>query len=322
MPVTRKEHTLGSGSDRMINTADRRGSGGVSGSGGPYLPLIGGVMTGDIRITPDAGGQFGSLTKAWSLVAGLIVYTNNIYDISGDVTKINNDFNPGSNNTYDLGSSSLAFAEGYIDTLFVDDLQDVNASGHILVAEALDPKAGNTHDLGAPTLYWDLAYVDNVITDRLDSLDASGNILVADDLDPVSSGAQDLGDGTLYWQLGFVDDLDVDTLTSRVGADIIFKDSIDPNGGGNYDLGDATNYWQLGYIDDIFCDTIASRSGTSVNFQDNVDMGAKHITLTEMVAPSGATNTARIFAEINGSNKTDLRVRFQSGVSVLIATEP
>jgi hypothetical protein len=49
-------------------------------------------------------------------------------------------------------------------------------------------------------------------------------------------------------------------------------------------------------------------------------MFTNHISLTEMTAPSGATNVARIYAVVNGSN-TELRVIFQGDVDKLIATE-
>ena len=45
--------------------------------------------------------------------------------------------------------------------------------------------------------------------------------------------------------------------------------------------------------------------------------------LTEMTAPAaGAANTARIFAEDNGSGKTRLMVQFASGAAQQIAIEP
>ena len=56
---------------------------------------------------------------------------------------------------------------------------------------------------------------------------------------------------------------------------------------------------------------------------DQVKLGARHIELNEMTAPSaGATNSARIFSRDNGSGKTQVCVIFPTGAIQVLATEP
>lgn len=56
---------------------------------------------------------------------------------------------------------------------------------------------------------------------------------------------------------------------------------------------------------------------------DSLETNSIFVQLTEMTAPSaGAANTARLFAQDNGSGKTQLCVRFASGAIQVLATEP
>ena len=67
-----------------------------------------------------------------------------------------------------------------------------------------------------------------------------------------------------------------------------------------YSLGGASNRWHEIYANDF------------IDMLENYTSGT---------APSGETDRARIFS-VNNGVKTQLRVKFQSGVSVLLAEEP
>lgn len=193
-------------------------------------------------------------------------------------------------------------------------------SGGTLTGNVL-PNAGGSLDLGTSSLYWANVYTADIEVDDIESRASQDVVWINDDLDPKSGNTKDLGDSTLYWSSIYTRLFQVDEVRSRASATFVkLLDDWLPGSGGAYDLGDATFYWEVGYIDNILCDTIASRSGSSINFQDNIDMFTNHISLAEMTAPSGATNVARIYAVVNGSN-TELRVIFQGDVDKLIATE-
>lgn len=67
--------------------------------------------------------------------------------------------------------------------------------------------------------------------------------------------------------------------------------------------------------------TLTDGSDTAIHL--HTAGGANFYELTEMTAPcAGGANTARLFAVVNGSCKTELRVIFQTGASQVIATEP
>ena len=83
--------------------------------------------------------------------------------------------------------------------------------------------------------------------------------------------------------------------TARVGTD------FDPFADNANDLGGASQRWQ-----DLFL-------GRTIDLEEGFGVG---------IAPTGATNRALIFVRPDGAGKTQLRVKFQTGTSVLIAIEP
>lgn len=98
------------------------------------------------------------------IISGIISGTN--------VTTIRSDMNiiPNADGTYDIGTSSLRWAEGHFDDLYTDTLR-VAAGSKITVYEDLVPSADSTWDLGAGSLYWKDLRVDRVYTARLESVE-------------------------------------------------------------------------------------------------------------------------------------------------------
>jgi len=276
------------------------------------------------HLKPNLGNIYdlGDTGKFWGSVYVTNVYADVIQSETAQAfIKVADSIHPNSSVTYDIGSVSLAWVSVFTADLLADRLFSKSAQDNITITDDFDPAAGNTHDLGDATLYWALAYAGTLYTDGLTAL-SGDEITVTADLVPNTNNTKDLGTTSKAWAIIYTISADIDTLLSST-LHVKVADDLDPNLGGLYDLGDATLYWQTGYIDDIYADTISSRSGISVNFQDSIDLGlGNHLTFTEMTAPGGATNTARVYAVVNGSSKTDLRVIFQSGASVLIATEP
>jgi hypothetical protein len=68
--------------------------------------------------------------------------------------------------------------------------------------------------------------------------------------------------------------------------------------------------------------SVALGRSTVTDATDQVMMGGRHIALSEVAAPGvAAANGARLFAVDNGSGKTQLAVRFQTGAAIVLATE-
>lgn len=55
---------------------------------------------------------------------------------------------------------------------------------------------------------------------------------------------------------------------------------------------------------------------------DRLDLNAHFLQMTEMTAPTGSSNIAKIYAQDNGAGKTQLMVIFGTGVAQQIAIEP
>jgi hypothetical protein len=67
---------------------------------------------------------------------------------------------------------------------------------------------------------------------------------------------------------------------------------------------------------------VAIGYNTTTTAGNQVALGARHIEITEVAAPGLApTNGARLYVKDNGSGKTQLVVRFQSGAEIALATE-
>jgi hypothetical protein len=67
---------------------------------------------------------------------------------------------------------------------------------------------------------------------------------------------------------------------------------------------------------------VAIGYNTTTTAGNQVALGARHIEITEVAAPGLApTNGARLYVKDNGSGKTQLVVRFQSGAEIVLATE-
>jgi len=267
-------------------------------------------MSGDILVQTDGVSSLGSATKAWAVVYADTIAVSSLAVTTLNVTALN-------------ASQSVSTAYIYASSnIHVNDILDT--SGNVVFSnQDFNPKFGGAYDLGTSTLFWQQVFMDDLDVDKFIAKD-DNQIKIADDLDPVLTESSALGESGLVYQIIWTVFSAASTIMSGDGTlHIKVGDDLDPTYHGQIDLGDSTLYWQLGYIDDIFCDTISTRSGTGVNFLNDIDIGDNHFTFAEMTAPGSAgTNTARIYAEVNGSSKTELKVIFQSGAAIIIATEP
>ena len=170
-----------------------------------------------------------------------------------DVVITTSALRPKTDNTVDLGTSTLEFKDLFIDgtanidTLQVDESATITANltvnGNTTLGNAatdtvtvnadiasnLIPSADNTHDLGSATDEWRNIYVDG--TAQVDTLQVDESATITANL--TVNGNTVLGDA------------DTDTVT--VNAD--FASSLIPDVDNTYDLGISTNEWRNLYID-------------------------------------------------------------------------
>lgn len=69
---------------------------------------------------------------------------------------------------------------------------------------------------------------------------------------------------------------------------------------------------------------MALGQGTTTTATNQVMIGARHIALSELAADpaAAAVDGARLYIRDNGAGKTQLCIRFATGVVQVIATEP
>ena len=170
-----------------------------------------------------------------------------------DVVITTSALRPKTDNTVDLGTSTLEFKDLFIDgtanidTLQVDESATITANltvnGNTTLGNAatdtvtvnadiasnLIPSVDNTHDLGSATDEWRNIYVDG--TAQVDTLQVDESATITANL--TVNGNTVLGDA------------DTDTVT--VNAD--FASSLIPDADNTYDLGISTNEWRNLYID-------------------------------------------------------------------------
>jgi len=144
------------------------------------------------------------------------------------------------------------------------------------------PSTDNTSDLGASTLEFRDLYIDG--TAKIDTLQVDAIASFSGTSCAISSSNITLGDTNS-------DDL---YILARVKSD------IEPDADATYDLGSSSLVWNFCY-------------GANIAIPEKYAAGSE---------PTGKANTAILFCRDNGAGKTQLRVKFNTGTSVLIATEP
>lgn len=94
-------------------------------------------------------------------------------------------------------------------------------------------------------------------------------------------------------------------------------------GNGRFQIGDGTNAPDVD-VQRSAANVLQLGTGDAFHVGAATDAGGNYVQFFEQTADpaAGATNTARLFAKDNGSGKTQLVVRFPSGVVQVIATEP
>jgi hypothetical protein len=218
------------------------------------------IATGNTINASDLDGEFDAIQSAMDATTG----HNHDGTVGGgapivgigpvqDVVITTSTLRPKTDNTVDLGTSTLEFKDLFIDgtanidTLQVDESATITANltvngnttlGNAAtdtvtvtadVASNLIPSADNTYNLGSATDEWANIYIDG--TAQVDTLQVDESATITADL--TVNGNTILGSA------------DTDTVT--VNAD--FASSLIPDADNTYDLGLSTNEWRNLYID-------------------------------------------------------------------------
>lgn len=275
-------------------------------------------------IDPKAGALYdlGDNTTYWQEISGTLLSIDTLQSRNAQTfIDFIDDLTPSISNNQDLGATSKYWTLGAMGTLFVDQLDSRATQVFIDVNDDLVGTTGGAKDLGNVSKYWQLGIIDAITVDNLESRTATDHVLFTDDVDPVAGALYDLGDGGLYWQ-----DVVTNTITANIisprSSNVAVDSDFLPKVNDSYELGLSSRYWTSGYIDNLFVDKITARGGANVQVLDDLHITQGHLALAEISTPTGLANGAVLYAVVTGGGKTDLRVIFQTGASILIATEP
>lgn len=166
--------------------------------------------------------------------------------------------------------------------------RNFSAMGHATITGALNvgghfhPLTDNTSDLGAAAYEFRDLYIDG--TAKIDTLQVDAIATFSGTSCAINTPSIYLGDSNS-------DDL---YITARVKSD------VEPDADATYDLGSSSLVWNFCY-------------GANIAIPEKYAAGSE---------PTGKANTAILFTRDDGAGKTQLRVKFNTGTSVLLATEP
>jgi hypothetical protein len=159
-------------------------------------------------------------------------------------------FLPKTDDTYDLGSSSYQWRDGYFDgTLNVDTLSVSISAGEGVVSDLI-PTTDNNVSLGEVGRNWENLYISNTANIAFLHLSSSASYGATNSIVPTTDNTYDLGSLSYQWRNGyfngtvFIDDLRVSN-TSGEGVGNHLVPRIDDT----YDLGSASYQWRDGYFD-------------------------------------------------------------------------
>lgn len=272
----------------------------------------------------DAVQDFGSATLRWNQIYGASIISSTVTasvsltcsgttflgtDTADRITctgRFNADLDPSVTNTYNFGNSGLSWNNMYAantisntvtaavtltcsgTTFLGTSTSDrVNITGR--VNTSIVPSSDNNYDLGSASLEWKDLYVDG--TAELDTVNARGTVTCFG-IVSLSGSVTSITSGTIVFGDSSTDSISV---VGRIATDFL------PITDATYDLGSSSLAWE-----NIFADR-------ELSLYESFAAGS---------APAAISGYSQIFCRDDGAGKTQLRVKFQTGTSVLIATEP
>tara|TARA_R110001592_G_scaffold178100_2_gene418721 strand:+ start:57 stop:1949 length:1893 start_codon:yes stop_codon:yes gene_type:complete len=279
--------TIGTLSIANISTGHVSMSGNISGSAASTL-LIGGAAT------------VGSLTATSTSITGNITASGNISS-SGTITGnkltidyvgpgiaatittasfnyISSSLIPGTDNIFDLGSSTQEWKDLYIDGVAYIDSASLTNTDISKVNSDLIPLVTNVKDLGTSTLQWKDLYVDGVAyIDQISGSGATGDSALSASVHivPGQDDTYSLGSAGLEWKDLFIDG------TANIDAAVIgtltltsISSDFDPTATDTYALGSTSKRFTELYTGTINASGISTLTGGVVYGTETKAVGA------------------------------------------------
>lgn len=156
-----------------------------------------------------------------------------------DLFNIRKDLIPYSTNTYDIGTSTLQFRNGYFDGTITTDGLNVDGTSNldaISLGGSITPTTTNTYDLGTSSLQFRNGYFDGTV--YMDALDLGGNI--TGNIIPSATNTYTLGSSTNTYSTAYLNNV---SLSGKISGDIL------PGSTNTYDLGSTSYKYADLYID-------------------------------------------------------------------------
>lgn len=264
---------------------------------GSPLTISGGVGATNVNVTTHMlpsitdSYNFGSSSLLWAAGYFNNAYTNNIRGITGAITQ-HNSFVPSTNNSINLGTSTLRYNTAHATNVNCAQLQ--NQSGtEITCTEHFSPATTNAYTLGTSALRWLNTVSTNVYTDTL--YGAAANIInVVHDLVPSITNSISLGSVSKYFNKAFIIELTIDTLKTA-SSSLLITANLVPDGIQN--LGSSFSPWNTVYATNL---SVSGALSTSIvpSTTNLYDLGSSLITYA-----TGFFNTLRtqVIDSVTGS---------------------
>ncbi|AAX46888.1 fiber [Cyanophage P-RSM3] len=233
----------------------------------------------DIKPESNSTYDLGSSALQWANIhadaANIDTVTGNLTgNVTGNLvaaTTQAKDIDPALNSTYDLGSSSLKWANIHADAASIGTTTGNvtgNLTGNLVAATTeakdIDPALNSTYDLGSSSLKWANIHADAAaIATTTGNLtgNVTGNLVAATteskNIVPDLNATYDLGSSTKQWSNIHADAGNIDAITGNLTGNVtgnllaattLAKD-IKPDANSTYDLGSSTLKWQNIYAD-------------------------------------------------------------------------
>lgn len=146
---------------------------------GPYLPLAGGTMSGDILPNADGTLDLGSSSVFWDEIFVDEVNTDALIAPDADIL-MKDDFLPEGAGLLDLGGANQ-WALVHATTAKVDNIESFTGQVFVKCLDDILPNAANTYDLGTAVLYWAIGFIRGLQSDTIQSLTGS-TVTIQDNL--------------------------------------------------------------------------------------------------------------------------------------------
>jgi hypothetical protein len=211
---------------------------------------------------------------------------------------------PATTNTYDLGSSSKYWNNGYITTINTASVTGTNVTidgsgtlgignvgtGTITLGKAsrvmnvessinindnIIPRITTSFDLGTSSYIWNRGYINTVYSNAISgsTITISGTSTITVDS---TGGTINIGNGTNNYDVNIATagtrNVSIGTSTSTLIFGGVIHSDLTPDGSHIHNLGSNTAYWSNGYISTVNSSAVTSTAGLAISTVGNISL--------------------------------------------------